>query len=460
MILKKTLSFIAATLKKILNANPLILTTILFFLTVMLFFPGGLSPDSLAQYKQGLTEHYEDGHPVLMALFWKSLHYFCHGPVPMLMLQFAIYWLALVGIITKLFPKSNIASNLVLILIGLFPPVLGLMGVIWKDCLMLSFILLGISCLLVDKKSSNYKLNTFLASLFFLISSGLRVNLAPALLPLFLYSAWIWFPSTTNRRKTKALIAGIVLTIFAVLLPGKIAKSVNALPTKLWRITASFDIASVSYLSRDYELLRSLTIEPSQENIDLLNQLYTSRHVGPLIFGKCDPTDPKKCLPPFINTNFPNSDEKNMLETWIKLPFTHPGSYFSHRLINFNNILGNTTEEIWAPFYFHIDENEWGYKFIRSDALQALVPTFVELSNHSIVYKVWFYLLLSVFMLAYLFYRSLTGNMLAKAVLISGLLYQFTFFFLAMSADFRYSIWLISSVIIAILLSFRHTENT
>ena len=66
---------------------------VLFAVSLALFWPGYVAYDSLAQYAQATSGHYEDWHPPIMARLWSLFG--DRGPAPMLAVQLGAYWLGL-----------------------------------------------------------------------------------------------------------------------------------------------------------------------------------------------------------------------------------------------------------------------------------------------------------------------------------------------------------------------------
>ncbi|HEY1607597.1 MAG TPA: hypothetical protein VGF77_18565 [Allosphingosinicella sp.] len=60
-----------------------------------LFWPGVALFDSVYQYAQALTGHYDDWHPPVMARLWSLLMTVRRGTEPMFVLQLALFWLGI-----------------------------------------------------------------------------------------------------------------------------------------------------------------------------------------------------------------------------------------------------------------------------------------------------------------------------------------------------------------------------
>ena len=102
------------------------------FLTFLLCFaPGGMSPDTVWQYKEALDGVFYNWHPPIMVAVWRLLFFFQQGPLPMLCFQllmlFGACWL-----LSGLGVKKGEAQWYWLFL-PLLPQVYCVTGMIWKD---------------------------------------------------------------------------------------------------------------------------------------------------------------------------------------------------------------------------------------------------------------------------------------------------------------------------------------
>lgn len=101
--------------------------------SLALFWPGIAMYDTVAQYRQVLSDVYDDWHPPIMARAWAVLAPFGPGATPMLVLQLVTYWLGLGLIAGALARLGRTRSALAILVIGLLPPFLGWQGVVLKD---------------------------------------------------------------------------------------------------------------------------------------------------------------------------------------------------------------------------------------------------------------------------------------------------------------------------------------
>ncbi len=111
----------------------LIAATLLFALSLALFWPGYAEFDTLRQYEQAISGQVDDWHPPVMARLWQALLPLGHGTAPLLTLQLAGYWLGLALIADALARLGRPRAGWAALAVGLLPPLLGWQGVVLKD---------------------------------------------------------------------------------------------------------------------------------------------------------------------------------------------------------------------------------------------------------------------------------------------------------------------------------------
>lgn len=112
---------------------------LLFLASVALFWPGYVQYDSLAQYGQALSGTYDDWHPPVMARLWALFG--ARGQAPMMLVQLAGYWAGFGALIVALALSGRRLAALALLIVALWPPLLGWQPVVLKDTQMLAALL-------------------------------------------------------------------------------------------------------------------------------------------------------------------------------------------------------------------------------------------------------------------------------------------------------------------------------
>src|SRR5690606_8819704 len=103
--------------------------------------------DSIASLRQARTLEFTSWHPPIMALIWIPLDRIVEGPGLMLLSQAILYAVAATKLCVEAFPglMRKFTPWLLVPAFALFPPVMALMGMIWKDVWMSSLLLLALS---------------------------------------------------------------------------------------------------------------------------------------------------------------------------------------------------------------------------------------------------------------------------------------------------------------------------
>jgi hypothetical protein len=101
----------------------------LFFLSLLLFWPGFAEYDTIVQYQEILSRTYTDWHPPIMARLWALFSFAGPTTAPLLVLQLAGYWAGL-GLLGCAVSRGK---ALILLAIGASPLMLGWLAVVVKD---------------------------------------------------------------------------------------------------------------------------------------------------------------------------------------------------------------------------------------------------------------------------------------------------------------------------------------
>lgn len=106
---------------------------------LLLFWPGVVTFDGVIQYRQALAGRYDDWHPPVMAALWHALlRLGLAGGGPMFALGVGLFWGGLGLHAAALARAGGRRAAAAVLLIGLFPPLLGWMGCVLKDAQMIA----------------------------------------------------------------------------------------------------------------------------------------------------------------------------------------------------------------------------------------------------------------------------------------------------------------------------------
>ncbi|HLM57106.1 MAG TPA: hypothetical protein VK422_13405, partial [Pyrinomonadaceae bacterium] len=145
-----------------------------------------MSQDSGAQWAEARAWRFSDWHPPLMAAAWGLVDRVVAGPVGMLVLHNAAFW----GACALLWRATRGRSKwlgVALCAFGLLPQVLSHLSTVWKDAgLGVSLLLAAALLYTASRTNSRAALVAAMPPLFY--GFGVRLNAAPAVLPLALWA--------------------------------------------------------------------------------------------------------------------------------------------------------------------------------------------------------------------------------------------------------------------------------
>lgn len=198
--------------------------------TTTLFAPGYMSPDSIDQLQQAMGRTpLTDWHPPVLSLVWRALIAVTGMPASMAVLQSVIFWGALWVVARCVWDlTASRAGSLAVLGLGLTPPVLTFLGVVWKDVHAAISLLAACAVALVALRLRlrdscpptvmRWAL-LWLGVLFLAYAILVRKNAFFAALPVFallVLALWRTPGLRTWATCTAALVAGLVLPAAAI----------------------------------------------------------------------------------------------------------------------------------------------------------------------------------------------------------------------------------------------------
>ncbi|HEU0153531.1 MAG TPA: hypothetical protein VFQ84_09320, partial [Arenimonas sp.] len=219
-------------------------------LVLWVFWPGYMSWDSAYQWWQARHDRFDGVHPPLMAMIWQATDRAVEGPGGMFFLQVVLLWSALAMFASALRLPAP-ARALVVLVLGLWPPLLALQPHVWKDLWMLAGFAWALALLAHDLRSPHrgWRAGAALALVF---ACAFRHNAISGALPLLAWIAWReaahYAPAWTPRRRALPALAGtLALAVAAWLLAALPAQDARVRPAdRVWSVVTLWDAAAVS----------------------------------------------------------------------------------------------------------------------------------------------------------------------------------------------------------------------
>lgn len=418
------------------------------------FFPGYMSNDSIVQLAQGREGKFVDWHPPVMSWLWGVLDKIYAGPAPMLVLHNLVFWGGLGLFLSSLFGPTVLAGILVLA-IGLMPPVFGILGTIWKDVGMGAAFVLAVGCL----STCSQKLNRSRPAYWFLIfvalvsiwyACAVRHNAAAAALPLLVWLVCIVAQPVLNPKKASHWLGAIVAAaaLLASLYVGGKKVTLQLTDGKtLYPVQQILihDLVAVSIEKNEVLLPQYLRELSNQPTIEELKRIYNPANIVDMFC--CDNSTKRLVL------NFDENNINELTKTWAQVIPSNLGTYLTHRSRVFAAQLSLQGPTCY-PFHTEITGNDLGVSLNRS-ALNSWVNRKWLAMKDDFYFRGWFYVGLGFlrfgFSLRRLAHRYQVPRSVAELSLASSaLLYALPYFFVSTTCDLRMLWWPVCATLMAL----------
>lgn len=377
--------------------------------TLLCFWPGYMSEDSISQLTQARSADYDPWHPPAMSWVWRTVDRVAPGPGGMLALHSLLFWsgLALVAGRTIERPAAAFAAVLA---IGLLPPVFGLLSTIWKDVALGVSLIVGFALLLVAHERRSLAA-VFLALPFLCYAAAVRYNGAAAVLPLALWGGSVLsasLPPRWRRRRTSVAVGGLLfaaVVVVAVALNGWLA---GGRTPRSMRVLFVQDMAAIAIASHE----------------------------------RIPPPSPVEESAPAI------------MARWRDAIARHPGAYLRYRTQAYARLLGVGPPAVCYPLQ---ERSVTPNPFVPDappTALNRRVTAVLGAVKNGPLFRAWIYFALVLVLPAVAWLHGSDRRVAATVLGASGLLYIVPYFVIAPDCDFRYSWWTVLATLLLSLVVF------
>jgi hypothetical protein len=421
---------------------PWIASVLGFAATLYLFYPGIMDWDSTWQAQQAVTGVVDNAHPPIMVYLWALTNRVLFGSAGMLVVQSAAYWAGLALVATSVTRSARLRVALVLG-IGLFPPLLGLMGVLLKDQGAAAALTLTVG-LLAESQRRGRAWPVWLALPFAFYALAARFNNVFTVIPLVWWLSDRLFPFW--RGGSKAIRRAVAFgAVFAVLLLS--TSLVNTVGVKRYSYFAAvplWDLAQISLMT-DQMLVPEAAI--ARPGLDLKRLREISRTY------RCDYeriTVNGKQTQDILWEHLSVDESREIVGSWLAAVAAHPVEYLRHRGRVMARLLGDP-EPVFVLKSIPVWFSPAFYEFSPRPGWGAFEWLLGVCANGLLCWP-WVYGLLAFAVWGYAWRSGSEQARLAGAVAASGLLSVLPLFVLTPSIDYRYSLWLVAAALISAAL--------
>jgi len=346
------------------------------------------------------------------------------------------------------------ARSLVVVILGLLPPLWIHSATIWNDTGVTSSLLLAVACTLLLKRTG-VRWIFIVGFLALCYAQAAKQTAIFAAMPLFYILCDAYFNSGRRCGRWPKITMLATALLVSSLFAGYMFSSVGVEKYTKWPTIAIWDLTAVSIAEQKMLMPTAILLfknEPETKTLarmeERFNPVANNRLIG-------------------VANLFPESEHlQELFKAWLALPVDYPVSYIKHRVRVFTRVLGIGPDKIHLAFHYPIIPNDFGLQLLNQD--NKVLGTFIHwvaLSTNTLIYRPWFYLAILVLILVLTTYQQLQINSFRTRFLIcmgfSGLLYISPLLIAAPATDFRNVLWMVACSVVMFFFIFRQqvTEN-
>lgn len=411
-----------------------------FALTIWSFYPGFMSADSLANLTGGCENLIHDINSPVMSFLWGKLDKIVAGPALMFVLQNAAFWTAC-AIFWQTTRRKSLWLASALVLFALMPQILSQLTTVWKDVGLGASLFLA-SALVYRADQTRSKIALFLSPAFLFYAYAVRLNSAPAVLPIAVWSGFIACRVfEIGKTKLASILIGtsyfFALSAAVYFVTYQITDGKTVYPAQQILL---YDLAAIS-AEKDEAYFPEYVLRYENFSLEGVKARYNTRSVSDLIFLDI-PKQGDLAILPLTN----DAEEIAALRRkWLETVTAHPLIYLSHRgtvFAQLNGLAYSVTRPYWDIGFASSPPEFRGEENFAGKILTNYFGLFRRPAMQTFFFRSFVWLLLSAFFL----YQAVKNKLRADWEIIfvlstSGLLFALAYFPTTPSTEFRYLFW-------------------
>jgi hypothetical protein len=438
-------------------ALPVVVVSAGLLATLAIFYPGVLSNDAVAMYRQIAYGWRTDVKPPLFVDLWRLTDRVVCGSGGIFFLHVALYWAGVLALATGIASRAS-ARALAALMLGFVPALIGRLPMVSVDNAVVAAWMLAVGLLLHRDTATSVGARRALsvaAFLLFAYGTFVRHNAITGVVPLLWWLVGGYAPQSWSRREAsgrRAWAASLALTI--ALASAAIAFNWTATRSRSGAQTPMWDVAAISVAAGDMRFPPELMLDPSAGgDLALLEKHFSPWSVSPLLYQ-----DGGYAV-------LPRNDEEAAVvaRAWRDAVTAHPAEYLRHRGFVFLRLLA---VDVMDQAYFWEQPPASAEMEARcgeqspsraASAARKLMGRWLAAATRTPLYRTWMWALAAIALLAAA--PALTGSAglgharAIRAVTASGLLYVAPLAVAAPGVEFRYTLWLYAATAIGAALA-------
>lgn len=416
-------------------------------LTAIAYWPGLMTWDPVRQYGEALSGEIDDWHPPAMQWVWQQAIRLHPGPMPMLILQLALYWGGLTGIAAIVWSRGRRRLAWAVLACGLWPLGLALTGMILKDCLMAGALLGATALLAVHQGRGDQAWRSragiaagagAIALLFF--AATLRFNAFTACLPLLIaLLPHRWWHDWRRLLVTSAIAGAVLLATMPI-----VNRLIGAKPSGVALSLVIFDLGGITEHSGHNMFPKDLAVaDPVRVN---------HRCYRPNKWDSYSDWVEPECPLGFTAWN-DNVDpaEVGPYSFLLQAILQHPIAYAEHRLTHFaiNTRILPLADAVERPVPHESAPNPWGFSARHNGATWVIDALAMATAHTPLGWPiVWIGVAAGALMAGW----GRPGAQLTVPIALSSVLYGCGYVVFSVAAELRYHLWTELAALLALVL--------
>jgi hypothetical protein len=396
------------------------------------FWPGVVTPDSLSQYAQALSGHYEDWHPPVMAFLWRQLIRLAPGQAPFLAMNALLYWGGTLLLADGLRRHNRPRAALAVVAIAAMPIPFGQMGAIIKDSLLAACSLAAVGLAAQGSRPAR-----LIAAGLLVIAAATRFNAAFAAAPLLV---WLMPPGWNAGRIRHC---GLVLAAIGLLSATSwLINQVSLAPLRTHPMISlvGFDLAGI------IDHGGSAAIPPLSRDTSrtVAARCYTPAQFNPRYRDDCDD----------VQSGLSSATAGRLTRFWLTTIAQHPIPWLRHRLahlnINWRFLVARVPDD--AIYIMAMPANDLGLSYRASPAARMIYRAASALAASPFGRPAtWLTVAAALLALA----PSFRCRRAVTALALSALLYSGAYAVVSVAPDLRYNLWTMLAAALALAIAAR-----
>lgn len=394
---------------------------------MLVFYPALMSPDSLDQWSQALSEKYLTWHPPIMAMLMHGTQWFTSSPSLFCFIQGFLFWSSIL-ILWQQIASSSKRFMLGTIVIIMLPSLWTYSAVLWKDVWTAIFALYSTSALIHAVKYKKQRIFWLSVALLSLAVCFRHNAIFMAAVPLLLGVAFFW-----QKFNLYKIFFRVTLVLILLIAP---AKLIEKLPNVTNNSPTAFVFINqyVGTLVNAKSQLIASELATEQQAIDgkfgagVFEQLMKKYDCGSasyIYFSQ----------PPIITPSQIADNTSFILNKTFEIGLKYPFAYLQHRICNLAYLF--QIPSVSYPFHPDVNENQLG---IRAD---SRLP---EIRNWAIAFLtktldfpwLWRTYIFAIWLIVSLVLSFFTKNHILLIPSIIGIAYAASYLVTDIFPDWRY----------------------